>query len=252
MNLRIPAIHPSIAAAALLSVITLGAGSNAPVQAFSVDFAGQSSGSWTLPANATGSTALFGQNGANNNTLQWGLTKTQVPACTSCTDFNNYVQFTGSTFAPDVNGVLFLGYVSYLNASTTDLVDGVYKTVDFGVLPLKVSLLFNQPGLSPVDFNFNFSIRNTTNVPGDPVASADILSFGSTGRISQSFVVGGQGYTLNLLGFGEPLGALAGQFSVPEAVSSDQLFSFPLFAKLLEDTNDSGGVAQGGVGGVCH
>ncbi len=250
MNLRIPAMIQYGSVVALLSISILGVGSSSPAHAAVIDFVGRTSGAWALPTNATSSTRLLNQNGGTANALEWGLTKTDVETCVTCTDFNNFVQFDGASFNPLPGSVFSLGQLTYRNASTTDLVNGTYQTVDFN-FPLQVMLLFNQPTLPPVQFNFAINIRNTPNVPNDPIASADILSFGATGRTDQFFVVGGKQYTLKLLGFGAgaaSTGTLAGTFNVPEATSSGELFTAPLFAQLYEVQDDT----EGGAASVCH
>jgi hypothetical protein len=249
MNLRIPTIIQSGSVVTLLSTAILSMGGYSPAQAVVLDFVGRSSGDWTLPTNATSSTRLLNQNGGTGNALEWGLTKTDVETCLTCTDFNNFIQFDGASFSPLPGSVFSLGQLTYRNASTTDLVNGTFQTVDFN-FPLRVSLLFSQPTLPRVQFNFAINMRNTPNVLNDPIASADILSFGATGRTDQFFVVGGKQYTLRLLGFGAgaaSTGALAGTFSVPEATSSGELFTASLFAELYEIKDDT----EGGAAEVC-
>jgi hypothetical protein len=267
MTLRISALIQNISTVSLLSALTLSVGSPNPAQAFALTLGGKSSGSWTLPANATSSTQLSGQNGGTNNFLEWGLTRVQVPTCEACTDFNNFIRFNGTQFNgltpkgkvrptsrngqrlssprfnPKQGSVFSLGQLTYRNASTTDIVNGQFQTVDFA-FPLQVSVLFNQPNASKVDFNFDFSIRNTPNIPGDPIASADILNFNATGTTSQSIELGGKRYQLTLLGFGDTTGALSGEFRIPEAVGNLEFFTASLFARLDREKPPGGGACR--------
>jgi hypothetical protein len=247
MALRVPAIIRHISTTALVSTVLGAIASSSPAHAFSANFAGSASGTWGLPANATTSTIISNQDGGTGNQLSWGLTNIDVPTCVSCTSFNNFIQFNGSGFAPTDNTPFSLGQLTYRNASTTDLVDGQYQTVDFA-FPLQISLLFQDATLPAVAFNFAFNIRNTPNVEGDPVASADILSFGSTGRASRMFMVGGKQYSLNLLGFGRGPSLLAGSIPVAEATFDSELFKTSLFAQIEEITNDD----DGGSASVCR
>lgn len=241
MALGIPAIFQKISVVSLLSILTLGAGSHRPVHAFALSLEGSSAGSWTLPTNATSSTQLSGQKGGTNNVLEWGLTRSQVSTCVACTDFNNVLRFDGTDFNPQLGGLFSVGQLTYRNASTTDIVNGQFQTVDFA-LPLKVALLFGPPGQPGLQFNFDFGMRNTPNIPGDPIASADILSFSATGATRQRFELGGKHYQLQLLGFGTTTGSLSGAFNVPEAMTSMEFFTASLFAQIDEDDQ----------GGVCH
>ncbi len=241
MALRISAIAEKISAVLILSMAALGMESHRPVQALGFSLQGGSTGSWTLPSNATNSTQLSGTQGGTHNFLDWGLTRTHVPTCTACTDFNNFIEFNGNDFNPEVGTVFSLGKLTYRNASTTDLVDGQFQTVDFA-MPLQISLLFNQADAPVTPFNIGFSILNTPNIPDDPLASADVLSFETTGSPRQNFQLGGKRYVLNLVGFGTAIGALSGAFHVAEAMSPTELFTASLFARIDEEP----------MGGACR
>lgn len=187
-----------------------------------------------MPSNATNSTQLSGTQGGTDNLLDWGLTRSQVPTCTACTDFNNFVEFNGNSFNPEVGTVFSLGQLTYRNASTTDLVNGQFQTVDFA-MPLQISLLFNQSDAPLTPFNIGFSILNTPNIPDNPLASADVLSFQTTDSPRQGFQLAGKRYVLNLLGFGTAIGSLSGAFHVAEAMSPMELFTASLFARIDEE-----------------
>jgi hypothetical protein len=242
MALRISAIAEKISVVLVLGMMTLGVESQRPAQAFGLGLQGSSTGSWTLPSNATDSTRLSGTQGGTQNLLDWGLTRSQVPTCATCTDFNNFVEFNGNPLNPELGQAFSLGQLTYRNASTTDLVNGQFQTVDFA-MPLQISLLFNQSDAPLTPFNIGFNILNTPNVPDDPLASADILSFETTGSPLQRFQLGGKRYVLNLLGFGTAIGSLSGAFRVVEAMSPMELFTVSLFARIDEEDP---------IGNSCH
>lgn len=174
-------------------------------QAQAITFLGTSSGQWGMPENPSASTVISSQNGGINNRLSWGRTDN----CSTCTPFNNYVQYDGIGFNTGVGSLFNLGNLSYRNGSVYDAFDG-----DF---PLSITLSLTNPVSNSTTFDFSFNIFNSPNNSGNPVIDGDKLRFSTAGISSQTFKYDGVDYTLELSGFSTDGGqTLVSEFNSPE------------------------------------
>jgi hypothetical protein len=106
---------------------------------------------------------------------------------------------------------------------------------------LTISLVFSDPaGLSP-DFDFTLAIDETDNSPGPP-ASDDLIYFSGAGE--QVFEMGGELYTLEMLGFGDTPDDLVDKFQSPEGTVNSTL----VWGKVTPVIPAPGAVVLGSIG----
>jgi hypothetical protein len=186
-------------------------------QAQAVNLTGTSAGEFGAPLTPDPSSvySISSQSGGKNNRLTWG-----TPTAGS---FSNYVQYDGTGFSADVDGVFDLGKLTYRNGMTTT--DSNFD----GDFPLKIALSLSNPISTTENFNFLFNILNTPNITGDPVLDGDKLRFSTTGISSQTFSYNNVDYTLQLIGLSSDGGkTILSQFNSPE----DSVASADLFGKI--------------------
>ncbi len=94
----------------------------------------------------------------------------------------NRLIFNGAGFAESFETPFKIGSLSYYNGSVN--ADSGATAVD-----LSVTLNFSSPALPAVNSIFTLSLNSTTNVDGDPNASADFVYFPASYG-SASFVIG--------------------------------------------------------------
>jgi len=88
-----------------------------------------------------------------------------------------------------------------------------------------------------LSFDYLFDIFNTVNTTGDPVKDGDRLRFSSGGTSPVKFEVGGQEYTVQLLGFSSDGGKTTRSgFNAPEETGTEA----ELFAKIVPLSEDAG------------
>ncbi|MCV6592762.1 MAG: VPLPA-CTERM sorting domain-containing protein [Silicimonas sp.] len=175
-------------------------------------FSGIASGTWSNPD------ASYGYSISNNDLggtadVNWGKT-----SCLSCTDFDNLWSFDGigsdggQGWSANAGDVFSFGNFTYRNGS----VNGH----DFEGADLDVTLQIMSPiGLNQT-FDFEFDVVNTPNTSGNPVTDGDTADI--IGSVSnQSFMYGGNEYTLELIGFSQDVGTTPTTgFNSPEGSTS--------------------------------
>jgi len=138
--------------------------------------AGSSSGVFQNPAGPVGMLVT----GVGTNVFTWG-----DGAPPSSLQFNGAVGFSGTTGSP-----FDVGSVAYFNGAIAGGTQA--DSVDLAIL-----LSFTDPAGVSQNFTYLLGLVNTTNVVGEPVASADIVQFPSA-LPTETFNVGGTLYTLGL------------------------------------------------------
>lgn len=105
--------------------------------------------------------------------------------------------FQGTSFTGKFGEVFSLGTLTYFNGTSSGLHPGY--------VDIQLTLTLNTPQSVAQPFTWVLPIHNTTNIPDDPIGSADsvFLPFSFQKR---HFVIGGVRYTLNLVGFGTMTG----------------------------------------------
>lgn len=122
---------------------------------------------------------------------------------------NNVYAVDGLSFSTTEDAQFAIADLSYTNGTTTS-----GSTVD--TVPLDLTLDFTNPSGLSETFTFTFDFNFTPNLTGNPVLDGDTLSvmnvFSNT-----SFDVGGEPFTLEILGFSNDGGATIGNvFNLPE------------------------------------
>lgn len=182
-----------------------------------------SSGSWSnvlldngITVNPPGGNTVEFLNVGNESQVRWG-----VPAIGSAG--KSGLGFSGvdnQTFS--IGEVFEVGTLRHFNNLTLTL-DPVADAADLGI-----TLNFSTPDVEQM-FTFNFAINNTPNVGPCPVGNppcADIVTFPSA-LPTETFNIGGVDYTLELLGFRDPVtGDPVGEFvSAENGTNSATLFA---------------------------
>ena len=242
-----------------------------------------------------GSSAVFevldGDDGGTNNRFEWG-----VPAEGS---FVNVLQFDGTEFDVEADEVFSLGELLYTNGTVnrafngefpftlklsfdelsdepitttsgttttggegsdslggSDSVDEVTVTSDS-----TVNEVADASDSEAVSFEFLFDIFNTPNETGDAVLDGDRLRLNSGGVAPVSFEIGGQDFTVQLLGFSSDGGETTrtGFNSPEESTATAELFAkvvtlsdevTELFESIdeavVDEFTSNGGVSLGG------
>jgi hypothetical protein len=178
-------------------------------------FTGSVLGEWQNVIYGAGDVYHVSNNDASGQaTFDWG-----VPDYFT-TSFNNQFSFDGLSFTNIEDNTAFaIGNFSYRNGST-------YNSTGISGVDLDVNLTIVDPLSIANDYNFSFSINQTPNTTGDPVADGDIVN-ATSGYSTTTFSFDGALYTLNLLGFSSDGGAtIRTDFSSPEgATQNAQLFA---------------------------
>jgi hypothetical protein len=125
----------------------------------------------------------------------------------------SYLDFTGSSFDTETENIFSFGDLEYYNGT---IISGTgAESVD-----LSVTLDLSTPtGIE--SFDYQFGLINTPNTP-DPAASADYVIFPNA-LPTNTFLVDGVDYTLELIGFGEVSGggySIIDEFHVLEGSSA--------------------------------
>jgi hypothetical protein len=179
------------------------------------DFTGSGSGVFINPQPADASVV-----GVGTNSFSWG------------TGDSSGLSFAGAGFAAKYKQVFPLGTLTFSNGTTFG---GEASSVD---LQVTITLTTPQGVSQPV--SQTLSIINSTNVEGDPEASADLV-FLPGNFPTVTFDLGGLEYTVNFIGFGTVTGqgfTRVGSFHVLEGgTASAQLLGSITPACVAKDTN---------------
>ena len=110
---------------------------------------------------------------------------------------SSHLAFQGTSFSGRFEEVFSLGTLTYFNGASSGLLP---QYID-----IRVTLTLNTPQSVAQPFPWVLPLHNTTNIPEDPIGSADsvFLPF-SFQKIH--FTIGGVRYILNLIGFGTMTG----------------------------------------------
>jgi len=194
-----------------------------------ITFTGMASGQWTNVI-STSPNDIF--NVYNNDVGSLAAFNWGVPASTP---FNNQFTFDGigsdgdEMWSAGDEEAFLIGNFSYRNGGTHNSygIDGV---------DLIITLAISDPLQNSDSYAFNFSIVNTQNIFGDPVADGDIVIaenlFSDT-----TFDYDGIAYTLELLGFSSDGGdTLRSDFSSPEGALADA----GVYARITSDIPSGG------------
>jgi hypothetical protein len=154
--------------------------SEAGAQVEPVDFQGTSTGVFVNPQPASASVS-----GVGTNSFAWG------------TGGSSSLSFSGAGFAGAFKHVFSLGTLSYSNGTTFG---GEASSVD-----LQVTITLTTPSGVSQPVSQTLSLINTTNVEGDPEASADLV-FLPASFPKVTFELEGVRYTLNFIAFGTVTG----------------------------------------------
>jgi hypothetical protein len=188
-----------IFAALLASLLVAASTANATVTL------GLSEGVWTNPVGGTDHTWLYDQDaggyGNNQSDQIWWGTEYQGQG-------QSGLGFTGATPPPDIFELGDPFEVGMLRHFNNPILAGTNATT----VDLSVALVFDDPAGVSGNFTFTLLIDETTNVPG-PVD--DIIYFPNS-ISSETVVIGGNKYVLELLGFGDDPGDLQDEFTSPE------------------------------------
>ena len=175
------------------------------INSFALPFSGDVTGMWkgAISSDVSDIYAYSNEDNPFTADFAWG-----IPASNST---NNLFMFNGFSFTDvEENTPFSIGDFMYRNGST-------YNSVGVDGVTLSIDLDLTDP-LSVDDnaFDFAFSIENTPNVSGDPVADGDIVTVMNSFSPA-TFNYAGVEYTLNLLGFSSDGGAnIRTDFSSPE------------------------------------
>jgi len=160
-------------------------------------------GDWSNPVGATDPTyydgVAVGYGNLSQDQIRWG---------TSTGEGQSGLGFTGiadSSTVPEDGTPFAIGQLVHFNRPIGSGTAG--SAVD-----LTVELDFQGGGTE--SFTFTLGIDETPNSPGPP-ASDDHIFFPSS-YTSSTFFIGGDPYTLELLGFGDDAGSILDEFQSPE------------------------------------
>jgi hypothetical protein len=187
------------------------------------------SGVWN---SASGGTNI---SGLNTNEIRWGR-----PYYGQSQDQKSGLLFEGN--APpsldfDIDEAFSLGKLTHFNFP-------IFSGGGAESTTLGIELTFSDPVYSG-NFEFTFGIDETPNAPGPP-ASDDFIAFPES-YAKQTFEIGGDFYTLQLLGFGGSFDALIDEFRSPEGGSN----SAQLWGQITTPSNpvpEPGTIALLGIG----
>lgn len=151
-----------------------------------------------------GITVSYGNN--SQDQVRWGTSFFYY----SGYEWKSGLGFTGNAtpLAVEIGDAFQIGQLEHFN-----------NTINPGTELTSVDLTIKLTFTSQESFLFTFGVDETSNA-GGPVD--DIISFPSA-YPSETFSLGGQLYTLHLLGFGDSPTSLLSQFSSPESVANDTL-----------------------------
>ncbi|NEP61836.1 MAG: PEP-CTERM sorting domain-containing protein [Symploca sp. SIO2G7] len=172
-----------------------------------ISFQGMATSTFGTPTPSTG--VVF--SGVGTNTFSNGTPVTGSSA--------NIFTVDGLNFSTTENTQFAVADLTYTNGQTV-------TGTNIDTVPVTLSLDFITPSISSQSFTFTFDLDLTPNTTGDPVLDADTLSvvdvFSTT-----NFNVGGDLFTLKLLGFSNDSGATINNvFTLPEdATTTSQLFA---------------------------
>ncbi|MDM8556591.1 choice-of-anchor K domain-containing protein [Desulfococcaceae bacterium HSG7] len=185
--------------------------------ASAVSFSGMATGEWTNVVSTDWRDVYSVSNDDDGGlaTFNWGRGG-NYPA----TPFDNQFTFDGigSDGAPLWNTsdeeAFLLGNFSYRNGST-------YNSAGIDGVDLMIELAIMDPVEIINTYDFGFSIVNTTNSTGNPVADGDIV-IASSVLSDVTFNYDGIDYTLELLGFSSDGGqTVRADFSSPEGAIAE-------------------------------
>lgn len=203
--MKLSPVFSTVLVTAISATTALGFSS----QAKALVFSGDSNGIWGKPEAGTINTrAMF--TGVGTDTFTWGLPILKDPRFGTPP---NSLIFKGTSFQSELNSLFKIGDLTYYNGT-------VPQTTNVEKVPLKLELLFKQPGVINETFEYDFDLTNTVNdlnKPFDSIDNADIVTI-RQGLTNRSFIYQGKKYTLELTGFSQDDGLTStNKFQVRES-----------------------------------
>lgn len=131
----------------------------------------------------------------------------------------NQLAFTGEEFSVATQQSFSVGTLTYQNGQT-------FQGTNVSGVPLSISLNLAQPSQAQRSFDYQFTFSLTPNI--EQVSSADNLVI-SENPDPQSFSIGEESFSIELLGFSSDNGAT---FTRSLQVAEDQSISSILFAQI--------------------